>query len=122
MNQTQKTDWIINSLLATILALLVVFYSSNGEQKAFAAGGGWDTNGVMAMTTNGPNNYLVLVDTNKHNIMVYRTQGAGEFRLVGARSYKYDVEMQDTAGSTVEKNGITADQVHQIYEEHKNKK
>lgn len=105
MNDNQinlKNSWTINALLAAILALLCGYYYNMNSQKAYA-GTGWDTNGVMALSAAGENERLVIIDTTKQNFMIYKTQGVGQFRLVGARSYKYDVEMDDTAASPYEK-------------------
>lgn len=115
MDTKHWADWTINSLLAIIFVLLVAFYTSHFEPKAWAAGGGLETNGVMAMTTNGPTNYLVLIDTVKKNIMVYKAHSSGELNLLGARSYKYDVELKDTSASLEIKRGATAKQIYDIY-------
>ena len=110
-----RNPWFENALLAAIFCLLAYFYATMPESTAQAAGGGWDTNGIMALTTGGQTERLVMVDTNKKNICVYKIRGAGEFRLVGARSYKYDLDMKDTAGTAVEKgNGVTYIQVRQM--------
>lgn len=115
MGGTQNL-WTGNLLLGGLLALLACVYAALPEKSAQAAGGGWDTNGVMAVTTKG-NERLVLIDTAKQNICVYRTLGAGKFRLVGARCYRYDVEVKDSAGSDIEKgNGVTYLQMKKIYE------
>ena len=101
-NMNMKDTWMINALLAVILTLLGGYYYNSSVRNAYA-GPGWDTNGVMAITVPDESERLVLVDTSKQNIMVYRTLGAGQFRLVGARSYQYDVELEDTSGSAYEK-------------------
>ena len=113
----KQDHWFQSALLFGILALMVFFYTRAPEQKAHAAGGGWDTNGIMAIITK-PTQRMVLVDTNKQNICVYRIRGTGDFRLTGARSYKYDVELKTTKGSLVERgNGITFFQAKQIYDQ-----
>jgi hypothetical protein len=105
MSDKTRTEWVINGLLAAILVLLCGYYFQSPMQSAHA-GPGWDTNGIMAMTTNANEN-LVLVDTTKQNIMVYKSTQQ-KFRLIGARSYKYDVEVEDTEGSAIVKgNGAT---------------
>ena len=113
--------WVVNGLLGVILALLLAFYFNSSIGTAHAAGGGWDTNGVMAMTTAGE--HMVLIDTAKQNIMIYRAQGLGKFRLVGARSYKYDIEAGDTSGrggySIVESRGITFGEAYTLYQQAK---
>jgi hypothetical protein len=59
-----------------------------------------------------------LIDTQKKTMAVYRTRGLGEFRLVGARNFKYDVEIEDTSGSKdVEYKGANYFEVKSIYEQ-----
>lgn len=117
MSEQSRRAWIINGLLAVILALLLGIYLSFHSQNAYAAGGGWETDGIMLAATQTTNERLVLVDTAKTTIMIYKTAGAGQFRLVGARSYKYDVELEDTAGSTVETgSGKTFTEVYHLYQ------
>ena len=108
-----------------ILAILIAVYAAIPGSKAYAACGGWDTNGVMAMTA-GPNEKLILINTDPNDkvsgqqIMLYRIEGAGKFRLIGARNYKYDVELIDTAvdPSTEAKytGGVTFKQVFDDYQ------
>ena len=103
MVKSTGNGWIINALLAVILALLAGIYLHNAS-SAYAAGGGWETNGVMAISANQGEN-LILINTDPNDktagqtIMVYRTTGPGKFRLITARSYKYDVELTDTAAN-----------------------
>ena len=59
----------------------------------------------MAITAS-QNEQLILLNTDPNdktsgqNIMIYRAEGAaGKFRLIGARSYKYDVELVDTSAT-----------------------
>jgi len=104
MSEQMKNKWMINGLLAVILTLLCGYYIRSGMAPAHAAGGGWETDGVMAISTVGDNDRLVLVDTGKQNIMVYK-QLNKQFRLVGARSYKYDVEIEDSANTPIEARG-----------------
>jgi hypothetical protein len=111
--------WFENALLLGILALLVGLYAGRPEPRAEAAGGGWETDGVIALS--GAGSKLVLVDTARKNLCIYRTRGLGEFRLVGARSFKYDVEIKDSAGpgggpGDMEKHGWTYTQVRSRYE------
>jgi hypothetical protein len=105
MNDSKRNAWLINGLLAVILTLLVGFYLNTGSSTAYAAGGGWETNGIMAITAS-QNEQLILLNTDPNdktsgqNIMIYRAEGAnGKFRLLGARSFKYDVELVDTSAS-----------------------
>ena len=121
-----KTNWVINGLLAVILALLVGFYLHTTSSKAYAAGGGWETNGLLAITaTEGEDLILVNTDPNDkaagQTIMLYKATGAaGKLRLIGARSYKYDLELIDTAASqAVEQKyqqGMTFREVYEDYQ------
>ena len=112
----RKATWFENALLLGLLGLLALVYGTLPNKTAQAAGGGWDTNGVMAVTT-GPSERLVLIDTTKKNICVYRNLGAGQFRLVGARSYKYDVEIKDSKATEIERgNGVTFHEIKKLYE------
>lgn len=108
MSQQLKTDWTINALLTVILVLLAGNYFNAASKTAHAAGdgGGWATNGIMVGATLA-NERLVLVDTNKQNIMIYHTRNAGGMGLTGVRSYKYDVEMEDTGTKKLGTNGWT---------------
>jgi hypothetical protein len=122
MSEQTKSAWLINGLLAVILVLLAGYYVHNSAAPAFAAGGGWETDGIMAMSTTGDNDRFVLVDTGKQNIMVYKILNK-QFRLLGARSYKYDVEIEDSADSEIEKKGSGATylDVYAFYQRHVNK-
>ena len=116
MSEKSRNLWIINSLLAVILALLAGMYL-NANQKAYAGGGGWETDGIMANNTKGEAERLVIIDTKKQNIMLYKVLGSGQFRLVGARSFKYDVEIEDSAGTPIEGgNGKTFTDMFHYYE------
>jgi len=106
MNERLKNDWIINGLLAAILLLLLGNFMNNQAKSAFAAGGGWETDGVMVGLTS-PQERLVLVDTTKQNIMVYHARPGGGIGLTGARSYKYDIEMEDSGTTKLAPNGWT---------------
>ncbi len=117
MNNKLKTEWTINGLLAVILVLLVGNYINHASKTAYAAGdgGGWGTNGIMIGLTSGRER-LVLVDTNKQNMMLYSSRENGGMGLVGARSYKYDVEMEDTGtGKLTGGNGWTYIQTGQAW-------
>lgn len=112
----ERKVWLENAVLGGILALLACVFFVLPSKHAQAAGGGWDTNGVMAVTTK-QNERLVLIDTVKKNLCVYKTLGAGQFRLVGARSYRYDLEVKDSAGTPIEKgNGLTYIEMKKLYE------
>ena len=115
------TAWTINGLLAVILVLLGYYCFCQSLAPAYAAGGGWETNGIMAMHSgNNQADRLVLIDTKKQNIMVYRTLGQGTFRLIGARSFKYDLELDDTSSNQQTENfvskGITFAETYKIYQ------
>ncbi|HYG75734.1 MAG TPA: hypothetical protein VEK08_12080 [Planctomycetota bacterium] len=119
MKETNNA-WTINALLAVILVLLCAVYFNASSKSAHAAGGGWDTDGVMALTTAADNERLILVDTKKMNIMVYKPLG-NKFNLVGARNYEYDVQIEDSEGTQIEKgNGKTYMEIFRIYHELKN--
>lgn len=115
--ETRRNLWIQNALLGGILALLACVYCLIPTPSAFAAGGGWDTDGILALASSGDAR-VVLIDTKKKNMCVYRTRGLGEFRLVGARSFKYDVEIQDTSKSRdIEYKGATYFEIMNLYEQ-----
>lgn len=108
MNSRAKQAWLLNGGLA-VLFLVASLSIRQMNMPAYAAGGGWDTNGIMANTTEGDTERLVFVDTTKKNIMIYKTDSAGAFRLMSARSYRYDANLEDTSKmDEIEKrNGIT---------------
>lgn len=110
----QSNTWLQNAGLALLLGLLSCAYFASPASPVQAAGGGWETNNIMALTTD-PGERLVLVDTRKKTICIYKNLGAGQFRLVGARSYKYDVAVKDSAKTPIERgNGVTYLQVKQM--------
>jgi hypothetical protein len=109
MNPRAKQAWLLNAGLA-VLFLAAAIFVRQMSRPALAAGGGWDTNGIMANTTENDTERLVLVDTLRKNIMVYKTDGPGVFRLMSARSYRYDHNLPGELGDTsklddVEKRG-----------------
>ncbi len=99
MSSRAKQAWILNAGIA-VLFLVAAVAIRQLNAPVHAAGGGWDTNGIMANTTEGDTERLVLVDTTKKNIMVYKTDGPGVFRLMSARSYRYDTNLPGEAGDT----------------------
>jgi hypothetical protein len=111
-----RDPWLENALLLGILALLVGLYLALPGRTAQAAGGGWETDGMIAVTGTGGSK-LVLIDTVKKNMCIYKVLGLGQFRLVGARSYKYDVEIKDSANSPMERQGWTYVTVRAVYEQ-----
>ena len=117
MSERAKTNWMMNGLLAVILVLLAGKYaSSRALPTAHAAGGGWETDGIMVLPITTLNERFVLVDTKKQNICVYHGRANGTFGLVGARSYKYDIEMEDTEKLKGVGTGLTYVQVKTLYE------
>jgi hypothetical protein len=114
MTDNAKQNWTINALLAVILGLLIGYHFQQ-TPKAYAAGGGWDTDGVIAGATTDQER-LVVVDTTKKNIMIYKTAQNRSLRLVGARSYQYDVEIEDAANTAIEKGaGRTFKEIYDYY-------
>lgn len=101
MNTHTKTAWAINGLLAVILVLLAGHYFNLSSTPAYAAGGGWDTDGIMA-TMALDTERLVLIDTRNRQICVYKTTG-NMFRLVGARAFDLDILVEDSAKTKIEK-------------------
>jgi hypothetical protein len=91
-----KKAWLINLFLAMGMGLSW-WLAGALQSRAHAAGGSWETDGILVNTTESDNERLVIVDTEKKQLMVYRTDGVGQFRLVSARNYRYDVEFEDTS-------------------------
>lgn len=124
MNESTSSKWVINGLLLVIVVLLGALYlRAGGMKSAHAAGEGWATDGVVATSTNGNLEALIMVDTQKQQILVYRSR-SNDFKLIGARSYKYDVEIED---STVVKPPIAAQgwtyvEAKKTYDENQSKK
>ncbi|MGD0090291.1 MAG: hypothetical protein ABSE73_10260 [Planctomycetota bacterium] len=114
MNTHTKAAWAINGLLAVILVLLAGHYLDLVSAPAYAAGGGWDTDGIMA-TMATDQERMVLIDTKNKQICIYKT-AANRFRLVGARSLEYDILVDDSADTAIEKGqGMTWFQMFQMY-------
>jgi hypothetical protein len=120
--QNERKVWRQNFIFGLVLFVLLVAYAWLPSKPAQAAGGGWDTNGVMALAAPSGDR-LLLVDTNKMHMCMYRTLGL-QLRLISARSYKYDVEIKDSAGTDIEKgDGMTYIEVKRLYDEkEKNRK
>jgi hypothetical protein len=117
--EEKQSLWFQNVLLLGMVALLATLYVLLPDRKAHAAGGGWETDGVLCVSATGDERIL-LIDTQKKTMCVYRTRGLGEFRLVGARNFKYDVEIDDTSGSKdVEYKGASYLEIKSIYENSK---
>jgi hypothetical protein len=97
MTPSTKNTWLINGLLTVIAVLLVAIYlHTRPIGAARAAGQGWATDDTMVLQLRAATERLVLVDTNKKQIMIYNEKQNGKFGLSGAHSYKYDIEMVDT--------------------------
>jgi hypothetical protein len=122
LNKKLKKIWLMNGVIAvTLLAAIVVVRQFTSA--ANAAGGGWETDGILVNTTDSANERLVLVDTESKRIMVYKTD-AGQFRLTSARSYFYDTDMIDTSKTEEieRKNGITFIQAFEFWQQELQKK
>jgi hypothetical protein len=117
MNEKCRTNWVINGLLGAILVLLVSHYLSAHAVPFARAGTGWDTDGITVMTTAGGER-LVVVDTQKKNIMIYHAQTGGKFGLTGVRSYQYDILAEDTSKQNVG-SGLDYLSTKALYDTHK---
>jgi hypothetical protein len=121
MSEQTRNAWAINGLLAVILTLLAVYYFKSSPEFAYARGGGWETDGIMAISSTGANENLVIVDTDPdiQNVMVYKsTGGVGKFKLIGARSFKYDFELEDSSippNNPIVTKGATFRDVYNMY-------
>jgi hypothetical protein len=114
MNTQIKNAWTVNALLLCALLAAVLAKTGVGG-RAHAAVAGGSANSVMLNSAEA-NERLVLVNTEKKQIMVYKIEGLGQFRLIAARSYEFDLTIRkDTAGSEIEKNGYSATQSAQKY-------
>ena len=113
--------WALN--IALLIALIGAGATAHLRSKANAAGGGWATDGIMANSIDSDNDRVVVIDTDKKQIAVYKIQGTGQFRLINARDYKYDVLLGDTSGvpEIESRSGITAMRAYEIWEAHRNK-
>lgn len=111
-------SWALNAALA--IALIGATVTTHLRSKVNAAGGGWATDGIMANSIDSDQDRAVVIDTDKKQIAVYKIQGSGQFRLVGARDYKYDMLLVDTSkiAEIENKNGITAMRAYELYQEH----
>ena len=114
MNSNVKY-WLENAVLAALIAGLGFVYFGRTSNTAEAAGGGWDTDGIMTVTANGnPAERIVLVDTKKKNVCVYNIRNTGEVNLVTARNYEYDFLIKDETQLGKRKE-LTYLQVRQMY-------
>ena len=109
-----KRAWMVNAMLVLLLGLAV--YLKIGASPAQAAGSGMQTDGMM-LTAGGADEKLVVVNTTEKKIMLYKTKGYGEFRLLSARSYEFDQRFQaDTSKvKDIESRGYTATQAAELY-------
>lgn len=111
MNENLKTRWMFTAALAVILGLLIGHYiNSHSMSAARAAGGGWETNGVIIGTTTAQNEQIVIVDTAAQNIMLYHSQGIAHLGLTGVRSYKYDILVPTDTSKAKMGNGLNYDE------------
>ena len=118
MNPRTLKAWTVNLLI--VLALVAAGAAVKKYQSCARADDiapGVASGEILVNATEGKDEHLVLIDKKNMQIMVYRTQGLGEFRLVTARSYKYDLEIPgDTSQSReVENNGITYARAVELY-------
>ena len=106
MDKHARNAWMINLALVVSAAVIVAVKEGAPRSTVHAAGGGWETNGVMANALDLENERVVIVNTDTKNVAVYKTTEAGQLRLVGARDYKWDMLFKNTAAlDKVEKNG-----------------
>jgi hypothetical protein len=117
-----RRAWLINGILA--LVLTAGFCAGRMRSMVHAAGGGWATDGVMANAIDSDAERVVLIDTNKKNMAVYKLQGTGQFRLIAARDYRCDMLLEDTSKlpEVETKNGITAMRARELWDMHTNSK
>jgi len=120
MSNRAQSEWRTTFAVATVLILCAVLMRYL-QTPALAGGGSWETDGILANTTEGDNERLVIVDTKLNLLLIYKTDGVGQFRLCGARNYRYDVEMKDTAGidEIEKKGGINFVRSYEMYQERK---
>lgn len=120
--QNATRAWLFNLALALGLALLGVVITAHFNSSTHAAGTGWETDGMMVNTIEGESDRVVLIDTNRKNIAVYKVQGSGQFRLIAARDCRYDLMLEDTSKipEIEQKHGITAVRAAELWEMHKN--
>ena len=108
--------WFENAFLAALLAGLACVFIAHTTQTVQAAGGGWDTDGIMAVTATGnTTERVILVDTKKKNICVYNIRGTGEFNLTTARNYEYDLLIKDESALPKNKKELTYIQVRAMH-------
>src|ERR1700750_653521 len=119
MNSHAKREWFNTAALAFGLLLAVALLRPMGSAQA--AGGSWDTDGILVNTTESDRDRLVLIDTTKQRLMIYKCDRAGSFRLINARCYKYDLELEDTskAEEFEKKGGATFSRVYELFNKKK---
>lgn len=116
MSDTAKREWFNTAALACGLVLAVALIGSP-LKEAHAVGGSWETDGILVNTTESDRDRLVLIDTNKQRLMIYKCDRAGSFRLINARCYKYDLELEDTSKfeEFEKKGGATFSRVYELF-------
>jgi hypothetical protein len=100
-----RRRFLVTMLAGALGALLAAAFLGLGAGRpAMAAGGGAGITekGLLAVTTGAPGddaNRLVMVDTSAKRLLVYRIL-PGSLRLMAARSYIYDMKIEDSGSST----------------------
>ena len=89
------------AMLAAYVGARLAGSGRKGRALAAGAGVGDPKDGLVAVTTGAlgaDSNRLVLVDTNKKKLMVYRLR-PNYMRLIAVRTYKYDLKLESVTGS-----------------------
>ena len=95
MNWKKTIPFMAAALLAAYLGARMAGSGPKGLALAAPAGPRGSDGRMVMVTTGGPDrngNRLVMVDTVKKQILVYRMVRSGVLRLVAARTYKVDLE------------------------------
>ncbi len=118
MRRPTRTETLLLVLLGIVIALLLVRGDLSVTREAYAGGGA--AAGVIAVAGYGDNaDLFYVVDTARQRICVYRWSNPG-LRLVAARAYDFDVEIQDSsADRTIEGKGATRGYVKSQVEAHR---
>ncbi|MHC4914618.1 MAG: hypothetical protein ACYTGB_03920 [Planctomycetota bacterium] len=116
------TEALLLVLLGIAVAALILTRGDGiGHREALAGGGG--AAGIIAIAGNGERaDLFYVVDTARQRICVYRWSNPG-LRLVAARAYDFDMEVQDSSGDkTIEGRGATRHYVKAQVEAQRRKK
>ncbi len=93
------TEALLLVLLGIVITLLLIRGDGIGHREALAGGGG--AAGIIAIAGNGEKaDLFYVVDTARQRICVYRWSNPG-LRLVAARAYDFDMEVQDSSGDKI---------------------